>query len=226
MLDSLVRIKADETYHSSQWGEHSMVLAADRHWQLRVGLYTRSSEHIYSFPFHLMGAVVGKRSLEADLYRLPPEHDGDVFAPSAPAVFAGHRTYGPGEVFTVDSRREAFDVRIAEPVVALKFITTPFMRLQWTFDRQTLKATQAIASNPLDSELVTICLTLKAMKRTGSDALLDRLSRHPAHFVRWAAIQGLGAVNAEKAVERLKQSLTDEHPHIRRAAAKHLALSK
>ena len=73
---------------------------------------------------------------------------------------------------------------------------------------------------------MTICLTLKAMKRTGSDALLDRLSRHPAHFVRWAAIQGLGAVNPEKAVERLKQSLTDEHPHIRRAAAKHLALSK
>lgn len=226
VLDSLVRIKADETYYSTQWGEHSVILATDLHWQLRVGLYTGSSEHIYSFPFHFAGVVVGKRSLEIARYRLPPDYDGEVFVPGAVAMFAGRRTYGPGEVFTFDSRREAFDVHVAAPVVVIKFITTPFVELQWAFDRQTLKATQAISSSPLHSELVTVCLALKAMKRTGSEALLDRLSRHPAHFVRWAAIQGLGAVSPNRALERLRQSLKDEHPHIRSAAAKHLARSR
>jgi hypothetical protein len=179
ILDFIVRIKADETYHSPQWGEYSVILATDRHWQLLVSLYTRSSEHIYSFPFHFAGAVVGKRSLETARYRLPPEFDGEVFAPGAAALFVERQIYEPGSIFTVDSRREAFDVHIAEPVLVVKFIMTPFMQIQWAFDRQTLKATQAISSNPLHSELATICLTLKAMKRPGSDALLDRLSSRP-----------------------------------------------
>ena len=52
---------------------------------------------------------------------------------------------------------------------------------------------------------------------------LGAISEHPSHFVRWAAIQAVGRLDRARAVELLRRSLEDAHPHVRSMAAKVLA---
>lgn len=225
MVFHLQRIREDPGFISPLWGEQSILMLSDKHWQLRLGLYTRASDHIYSFPFHFACAVVPSQteSLRVRLYDLPTAYCSDVFQPGVEAVGPTDRELSGGEVLILDSRRQALDVDVRQPVAALKFIMKPFMTLQWMFDRSTRKATQAIASNPLESELVTICLTLKAMKLRASTPTLQRLARHSSHFVRWSAIQALGTVEPDAAIDALRTAIGDPHPHIRAAADKQLA---
>lgn len=221
-LESLHNIKTDETYDPTSWGEYSILLAADKNWQLRLSLYTHSSEYIYTFPFHLMAIIVGQIPLHVDRYQLPQDFNADVFVPGSRLSEPIQEIYKHGEIMFSDSRSEVLDVRVERPVPVVKFISTPFAKLQWAFHRTSLEAIQAIASNPLDSELVPICMALKAMKRIGSDTILDKLSTHESHFVRWSAIQGLGHLNPELAGSKLRAALSDSHPHIRAAALKHV----
>ncbi|QAU25095.1 HEAT repeat domain-containing protein [Dyella sp. M7H15-1] len=211
-------IASDPSYQSFAWDPFYIQLAGNQHWQLRVGLYRHSSEYIYTIPMHLLVAVIGPGDLQAVHYRMPPNIINHTFDPNARLQAGTRRSYKPGDIAIVDGRYDIFDVRIDRPIVALKLTSGIHQSLQWAFHRESLLATQAIAADPIDSELVSMAQALGAMRHHSSTATLTELANHPKHFVRWAAIQALGQINPEVAIEKLKEATSDKHSHIRRAA--------
>lgn len=211
-------ISANPAHESVMWEPHYLVLAYGPGWQLRVGLYQHSSEFIYSMPQHMIVAIVGNETLVADHYALPSSIDNEVFDPKLKLGEPVRKRHMHGDVVMIDGRHDVFDVVIEKPVLVVKLSTTVHQALQWAFDRMSRRAIQAIAADPVDSELVSMARALGAMARpTGTPALVD-LTHHPRHFVRWAALQALGRTSPELLIPRLESALQDTHVHVRQAA--------
>lgn len=218
----LAAIAADPNYSSATWEPHNIVIASGLYWQLRVGFYTRSADFIYSLPFHMMVAVSGMKSLIVNQYVLPGGVDKAIFDPHLQLAEPVRHVHVPGAVTVIDSRRDVVDAIIDGPVLAIKFSSTIHEPLQWAFSRETRQASQAIAADPVDSDLVTMAQALGAMERAAATPALIDLARHPRHFVRWAALQALARVAPECALIQLREAVNDVHPHVRAAASRAL----
>lgn len=216
----LKKIADDPSYLSmNDWDPHNLILANRKHWQLRIGLYTRSSELLYSLPYHMMVAVIGSTELVVDHYVLPGAVEKSVFEPSTKVDLIERRIHRPGDMFEVDSRKDIVDARIDVPVAAVKLNSSIHASQQWAFSRATGIAIQGIASNPLESDLVSIARALGAMGRECSVESVLALSSHSSHFVRWAAVQSLAKLAPEEAVAKLKKfAAEDSHPHLKKSA--------
>ncbi|WP_187359572.1 HEAT repeat domain-containing protein [Xanthomonas oryzae] len=118
------------------------------------------------------------------------------------------------EAATIDSRHDLFDVMVEAKVLVVKFVSTAHHPLQWAFHRDTGQALQAIAADPVDSELVSMSRTLGAMMNRAAVPALSHLCDHQQYFVRWAAMQALGYVAPELLVPRLKVAEEDPHPEV------------
>ncbi|MDI9071131.1 HEAT repeat domain-containing protein [Xanthomonas oryzae] len=166
--------------------------------------------------------VAGQQALAADHYTLPQGIDIGRFDSALRLESAVRRVHAPGDLITIDSRHDLFDVMVEAKVLVVKFVSTAHHPLQWAFHRDTGQALQAIAADPVDSELVSMSRTLGAMMNRAAVPALSHLCDHQQYFVRWAAMQALGYVAPELLVPRLKVAEEDPHPHIRAAAHKAL----
>jgi len=217
-LRELQNIAADPSHQSAAWEPNYIVLAGGPLWQLRVGLYTRSSNYVYTLPQHLMVAVVGSLPLQANVYRLPEEFTPSIFNSAIRLSQARRQQILPGQIAVIDGRKDVFDVLIEAPVLTAKLSSSIRQPLQWAFDRDTMLPVQAIAANPIDSELVSMAKVLGALKCATSSYVLAELARHESHFVRWAAMQALGQVAPDTLLPILRLATDDPHPHISRVA--------
>ncbi|RBH87110.1 hypothetical protein BRN33_19380 [Xanthomonas oryzae pv. oryzae] len=216
----LRKIAGNPVYESPRWEPDYIVMANGPKWQLRVGFYSRSSEFVYTMPQHMVVVVAGQQALAADHYTLPQGIDIGTFDSALRLESAVRRVHAPGDLITIDSRHDLFDVMVEAKVLVVKFVSTAHHPLQWAFHRDTGQALQAIAADPVDSELVSMSRTLGAMMNRAAVPALSHLCDHQQYFVRWAAMQALGYVAPELLVPRLKVAEEDPHPHIRAAAHK------
>jgi HEAT repeat protein len=60
------------------------------------------------------------------------------------------------------------------------------------------------------------------MKDPGAVPALEGLMEHPAHYVRWAALQAIFSLDRERGAALLKTATTDPHEHVRTAALRSL----
>lgn len=84
---------------------------------------------------------------------------------------------------------------------------------------------QARYAAALNSDLTRIeyaCEVLKDIGNEGSVRPLRRLCAHPAHFVRWKAVEALINIDYDVGIEVIREMVTDSHPHIRAAAGQAL----
>jgi hypothetical protein len=218
-LAELGRIAENTRHESARWEPDHILIAGDLAWQLRIGLYARASDFVYTLPFDLMVAVIDPRGLRVARPSLPEGMVNEVFDPAIRLPTLRYETVPGGEVFVVDGSRELLDIQVERPVLVVKLNTSVRDALQWAFDRQTGSAVQAIAADPLDSELVSTLRALASMQRGASVEPVRALTCHRRHFVRWAAIQCLARLAPELAVDALRAAAVDSHPHIAQAAA-------
>ena len=95
---------------------------------------------------------------------------------------------------------------------------------QWVFDCKSGTTLFQVSCSTEASRTETLLLLLERLtgdripEATAIHAFAA-LSHHPHHFVRWRAVQGLGELNGDLALKRLREMTTDCHPHIREAAS-------
>lgn len=120
--------------------------------------------------------------------------------------------------------RAAIDVIRIEPnetpVIMLFFRSPPIFPLRWEYDANTLMPIRVIAGYPESSRLEYTAKLLMEIGNTESLIPLTSLTKHQDHFVRWAAIQAIMALDYEKGFALLCSAREDAHPHIRNAANK------
>lgn len=223
VLAELGRVVHDTRHESARWEPNHILIAGDLSWQLRIGTYAHGSDFVYTLPFDLMVAVVGPRGLRVARPRLPAGLVNEVFDPAVQLPTLRYDTVPGGEVFAVDGSRELLDIHVEQPVVVVKFNTAVRDALQWAFDRDSGRAVQAIAADPLDSELVSTLRALGSMQRGACVEPVRELTRHPRHFVRWAAIQCLARLAPDLALGALHDATDDPHPHVAQAAIQGLS---
>lgn len=217
--NEVARILAEPTYTGKNWEPNTLTVASGRGWTLKIGALNRVPDFIYSSPYDILLSVIAGGSLRVSHYLLSEGVDGCSSSENRSIKFLRQEILPEGRILEVDGAVAAVDVLPAEtPSLTLKFSTAPKRPLQWAFSRDSLQATQAIAADPVDSELIVLFGALAAMGGGASATQLIKMTEHPTHFVRWAAVKALARVSPQTAINMLDRFLSDEHPHIRNAA--------
>lgn len=210
----------DAQYFGS-WQSNELLLHKGPGYALMLSVFQTSRRYIHVQPYYGMFAPL-KGSLAYDLYQLPRQYRNEVFDPSTTLSLAGSGRTLPGQILKLQTDSYAYDFRGDKPALGLKFITAPMRALEWLFSRDSLRAWHANDSDIHFTQLRVAAYLLGRFAQQSSLDPLKKITEHPQHAVRWAAIQALGRISRTEALAALKQAARDPHPHIQKAAAKTL----
>lgn len=196
----------------------AVTLAQGPSWQLKVVQQSINTRFLYTQPFELIVMPLNG-ALTVDAYQIdrPP-----VLAEGSRIQHQGRSVLEPGTALLCGASGTVHDLRIQQPTLVAKLIGAVREPLQWMIDRGSGEVIQAISSSPVHSELEIMARTLGALRDGGADTLAS-LATHESHFVRWSAIQAMGRVDAQQALQLLDHARTDAHPQIRQSASSVLA---
>lgn len=219
--DSLRRLVWDN-YHIGDWPPNQMMLHRGSGYALSISLFDTPRRYIHTTPFYGMYAAVSDVDLQYDFYELPAAYNNSVFDPALQLQYGGSGRVTRGEVLQIRSDVYAYDFKVEEPLLVLKFTTAPFHTLEWLFNKDSLRPWQANDADLSSTQLRVAAYILGRLSHQSSLEPLKMLASHVNPTVRWAGIQNLGRLSRSDALVRLKTAVNDPHPHIRRAAQKTL----
>jgi hypothetical protein len=103
--------------------------------------------------------------------------------------------------------------------------------LRWAFDKKRMMASfLSVGDRPLSALKTKIELLGWLGGATDSYqhyiSMLESFITHHVHIIRWTAIQSVCAIDFDRGLIHLKNALHDEHPEIRRAAARAIQLEE
>ena len=216
----LRRLNSD-VHYLGDWLPNEVVLYRDADCALSIALLETPQRYIHALPFLAMYVPL-RVDLLIDRYELPEAYRNEVFDPSLRLKQVATNKVSIGEVLRIDSGRFAYDLRISEPLVLLRFVSSAIRPLEWLFTKSSLQAWQANDAELSFTQLRVAANVLGKISHQSSIGPLRQLARHPHHAVRWAAIQNLGRLNRSEALLMIREAIHDPHPHVRRAALKTL----
>lgn len=156
-------------------------------------------------------------------YQIDGDIQLEVFTPGVGLRLLDEREYDGGVVEERIADKVVYDYGSDAEFMMLRLAYRPFADQCWHFDNTTLQSRFPSAGLMDQSALVNTAKVLGALGDPAAVPHLVELAEHPSHFVRWAAIQAVGRLDRARAVELLRRSLEDAHPHVRSMAAKVLA---
>lgn len=180
--------------------------------------------HLLARAADIVIANIGPKALAGTGYRLAAPANFDRFDPDARLDFSGDWHLAPGEALIVEGGAQIVSIADAAAARFLSLSLAPRWSLDWLFDRETMRPIAQSVAHVDDSQLVT-CLEAAAWLRdTGTESAVTALTDHPAHFVRWKAVQALGTLNPSAALPLIAAAAErDPHPSVRKAARATLA---
>lgn len=190
-------------------------------WLLSLAILDSPLRFIHLAPYLAFYSPL-RGELTVDRYRLPPGFRNDVFDPNVRLGPPERITVGTREILRLDSTAFAYDFQLTEPIPIVRFTSRYLQPLEWLFSKTTLQAWQANDADVHFTQLRVAAQVLGKIAHQSSLEPLSRLSHHPHHAVRWAAIQNLGRISRTAALPRVREAASDVHPHVRRAAEKTL----
>ena len=231
--DVLEAFVAHELHAVATRPHHFLIGSSDYHaplvetpaYSLVVKLLTPdvlASGQVVSLTEHTMLAAWAGR-VDVERFTLEPPFRIDVFDRSKRLAAAPPATLLPGMVARFSAPSETFRLRLPQPAVLIQLLSATVAPLRWVFHPETLEPVRAAAARLSSSRLQFTCQTLAALGSPSSIPALERLTAHPEHYVRWAAIQGICAISRDEGIACLRRAATDDHPHVRRAAERTLA---
>lgn len=216
----LQRCKQEPGY-LGQWLRDELLLHRGR-FVVTVILQRAPRRFLHCLPRYAMYAPLQSQSIRYDRFDLPPGFNREVFDPTVRLMPSGNHSLESGDVLLLDTDRHVYDLRHAEPVLMLAFLSSPIRSQEWLFSRDTLQAMQVNDADLSFTQLRVAADMLGKFAHQSSLPALKRLATHPHHAVRWAAIQNLGRVSRGEAIKALQAASDDPHPHVQRAARKTL----
>src|SRR6185437_1152306 len=120
--------------------------------------------------------------------------------------------------------RDIFVIRSdgSAPTLVACFSSAATLTTRWEYDSATLARTRLVAADHSVSRLQLLASVLAEMKDPGAVPALEGLMEHPAHYVRWAALQAIFSLDRERGAALLKTAAADPHEHVRTAAIRSL----
>lgn len=216
----LARCKREPGYLGS-WMRDEMLLHRGR-FVVTVILQRAPRRFLHCLPRYAIYAPLQPEPIEYDRYDLPADHRSEVFDPTVRLAPGGSHRLEAGEMLRLDSDRHVYDLRHSEPMLFLALLSSPVRTQEWLFSRDTLQALQVNDADLSFTQLRVAADMLGKFAHQASLPALQRLTRHPHHAVRWAAVQNLGRLSRGEAVKALQAASEDPHPHVQRAARKTL----
>lgn len=182
-----------------------------------------SSAVLSSIERDIAFGVAGGPAVPFTRYRFLGISDWEVFDRSARLVRQGSTALQPGDVVTLDSAREIIEPVRPPASTVLTLASPPRRAFAWEFDRSSLRAYRLVIADLAATRIAYAPELLVQLESTGSVPVLEELTMHPRHFVRWNAVKALCALDAKAGLRALEAARTDAHPHVRRAAEASLA---
>lgn len=210
-------------FRSPRLLDNGLVVHAEPGWSLIYSIYEHEPAHLYTLPFNGMIAPASALPLHYTRYALPPGYDNAVFDHTVRLHDGQAHVAHQGDVILLDACKTVIDIRVTEPVPAIRLYTSTFESLQWAFDRATLRAVQAIAGTERTSEIAMMVQIQGQLKNVAAIPLLRRVAQsHAQHHVRWDAVKAIGNIDLHSGLEAVTAALRDPHPHIVAAAERTL----
>jgi hypothetical protein len=181
----------------------------------------KQDEFVFSSPGDWYIVNFGPDDLLIDVYDLPQNWNNEVFDKELTLGEKKSVILQKGSHFFVDGKS-----------IVMSLITRVGMNLNWSFSKGTRKAfTATPATAPLGR--IQQSLQLGAIMADGNleltQAFIERAKSytdHDAHYIRWAAIRAIFYLDPLAAKEFLVNAASDQHPHVRNAAAQTLVQLK
>lgn len=220
--EELRRLQRDIAY-VGDWRPNHLILHRGGGYILSVAQFDQPLRYIHTSPFYGFYAPLGNTPLTYETFALPETYRNEVFDPTLKIVSTGLHELPAGDVLELRTDRRIYDLKVPRPQLLLKLTTAAYHSLEWLFSRDTLSAWQANDADLRATQLRVGAYLLGRMADESSLEPLRRLTTHPNHSARWAAVQALGRLSRSEGIAQLERALDDPHPHIRRAAQKALA---
>lgn len=150
--------------------------------------------------------------------------DLNVFTPDIQLVESELQSLPPQQIAVFDKPSTLFEIVVNSQTHLIRLVVTPPYEKRstqdWTFSRSSLKPLGTSASHFRDTSLTLAAAVVGEMGDDSSVAALHvTAENNAAHFVRWAAIKAIAVIDADQAIEAAMRAITDDHPHVREAAA-------
>jgi hypothetical protein len=153
---------------------------------------------------------------------MPPGHQLAVLDVREKLTYLDTRVVSPFEYIALEGSREAYDFYSRAPTILLRLFRQTSDELHHIYDRANLRPWLVQAGEPASTQIVCLARALARLGAASSLPGLDEASNHPHHFVRWAAIQAMSAIDRTRALDRVQKALADPHPDVRDAARRSL----
>jgi hypothetical protein len=203
---------------------NSILLYSSENISLSLTRVQKQPGYLYLHPSHIMGSVVGRGMLRVRRYIVTPEADIDSFSPEHRLAPLDQFDVQQGAVFTRDGRKQAIDFEpINGSVMILRLLSRRLGNLEWSFERESLRAWNAMLVDPTSSLLCSVMDVVGSLRTESSIEPLRRLTAHPHHVVRWRAVQTLASLSSREALPFIESMINDPHSQIRVAAHKTLS---
>lgn len=157
-------------------------------------------------------------SLGVRCFALPEGQDIDVFNDGARPFVLWEREVSQGEWFHVEAG-QGLHLSIDRDLALMSVSAEDRLQSSWYFDPQTLAPTAVHASSVNAAMLQTMADFLGSYGDESCIASLTKLTKHPAHFVRYSAAREILRLSLDEGWAAFVDMADDHHPHLRRAAA-------
>ncbi|HID8536489.1 HEAT repeat domain-containing protein [Stenotrophomonas sp. CC120223-11] len=206
------------------------VVMDTRDYSLRlVARKPRPGQLLQSLNFNCLVGNMSGPEFSLTRYGFPAGAQMDAFKVGLKAVESGTLSLGRGESVELLMNQDIPHVQMRAPALTLTLYPKVYAPLIWCFDRQSLQSVMALASHDSPVRRQAGAAMLQHIHQTevlpveASLSTLSALVRDESHFVRWAALQGLCAIDLEHARPHLLEAARDVHPAVAAAAQRAIA---
>lgn len=191
---------------------------------------------LQSLNFNCLVGNMSGPALSMIHYRFPESARIEQFEVGLQAYEEERMLLEKGSCVELLAHRDIADVVLQAPALILNLFPKVYAPLIWCFDRQSLRSVMAVASHDSPVRRQAAAEILRHIHQSedlpveASLETLGALTRDSAYFVRWAALQGLCAIDLDHARSYLISAARDPHPAVaaaaRRAISTHLDRSE
>lgn len=227
LLDRALQTLPDETaFPERLLSDGQMLLVDDPLFSLSLELLqpaTKAVANVSDFAFDVLLQVLGPAPLPLALHLVPTSRVTDVFDATLGLTRSPMQLWPAGSSILLESGRHVAEFGIVTETLVLRLVRKQLASVVWVYESISLQAMFSVAADLQASRMRTAITLLQQLSaRLGADAdtltNLQQLSNHPLHYVRWAAIQTLFALDRTLGTQALALALHDAHPHVRNAA--------
>jgi HEAT repeat protein len=219
----LERLLRDPNYALEASSDIDMLVLRSRFFNLLLKIVAQPSQaRLFGQASDLFLAPLMKSGVTIARYREPePEQSAERVRRLR---FEGNEMVAFGQSSYFKAGQDIFVIRgdAAFPTLVACFASAATLTTRWEYETATLARVRVVAADHSVSRLQLLASVLAQMKNPCAIPALEGLMEHPAHYVRWAALEAIFSLDRERGAALLKTAATDPHEHVRTAAIRSL----